>query len=404
MKRTDGERAERLLGQMGRLVVPAAPPAEEAALQRRSAAAVDRLLRRNAEKRRTQRVTRISPALGIAVAAAAAVALALGAWHRVSTPENDQASQLSAISGQVDLSRSTGPVPVRPGVALANGDVLSTAPGSRARVTLADRAALEIGSRTRVRLASTGAEVEGPDQRLELDDGEISLHVPKLVQGQVLSVRTPDALVIVRGTRFSVAVEHGSAKSVTTRVAVSEGRVEVQSRGQTLFLDPGQHWSSPAESGATAGSVAEPAPSSAARSEPDALGDPPLVRGGSRHGAREHARTPKSLAHGSRPTLASRPEAASTLAEENAIYETALRRARSGDLAGALAKLEILTREHSRSPLVQSARVERFRVLMQMGDQTSAAREARRYLSDYPTGFAREEARQIALMGLGDAE
>jgi outer membrane protein assembly factor BamD (BamD/ComL family) len=86
------------------------------------------------------------------------------------------------------------------------------------------------------------------------------------------------------------------------------------------------------------------------------------------------------------------------------MYQSALRSAQSGDASRSLATLEGLMQKYPRSPLVQSARVEHFRVLLQMGNLTAAGREARRYLSEYPSGFARAEARQIALRGLGDAD
>jgi outer membrane protein assembly factor BamD (BamD/ComL family) len=94
----------------------------------------------------------------------------------------------------------------------------------------------------------------------------------------------------------------------------------------------------------------------------------------------------------------------STLAQENAIYAGALARARAGDVNRALVDLEALQRDFPRSPLVQNARVEHFRLLHESGNKARAAREARRYLSDYPNGFARAEARRIALVDLEDAE
>ena len=52
-------------------------------------------------------------------------------------------------------------------------------------------------------------------------------------------------------------------------------------------------------------------------------------------------------------------------------------------------------------PLIQSARVEQFRLLHRAGKTAAAAREARAYLSAFPNGFARAEAKQLALADLG---
>jgi hypothetical protein len=41
--------------------------------------------------------------------------------------------------------------------------------------------------------------------------------------------------------------------------------------------------------------------------------------------------------------------------------------------------------------------VERFRLLRRLGRHSEAAREARSYLGDYHDGYARDEARGVAL-------
>jgi outer membrane protein assembly factor BamD (BamD/ComL family) len=85
------------------------------------------------------------------------------------------------------------------------------------------------------------------------------------------------------------------------------------------------------------------------------------------------------------------------------LYERALRRAQGGETSAALADLESLIRRHPSSPLIQNARVEHFRILVRSGQRSLAASEARRYLSDYPDGFARAEAKNVALLsGTGD--
>ncbi|HVY28382.1 MAG TPA: hypothetical protein VHB79_17625 [Polyangiaceae bacterium] len=82
----------------------------------------------------------------------------------------------------------------------------------------------------------------------------------------------------------------------------------------------------------------------------------------------------------------------STLAEENLWFKEAAEASRNGDVNGALGKLEQLLREHPQSPLAQTALVRKFRLLAKAGRTEESRREAERYLSTYPTGFAVNEA------------
>jgi predicted Zn-dependent protease len=167
-----------------------------------------------------------------------------------------------------------------------------------------------------------------------------------------------------------------------TDVSVSEGRVQVDSAGKTLFVLPGERWSSAQDE-----HPVRAEPGQAASAAGDGSSTSPANRV-----------SPHAVRHVARPSdPASSQASQSTLAEENRVFQGALQRARGGDPEGALDDLDTLAREHPGSPLAQNARVERFRVLHAAGKSAAAAREARRYLSDYPDGFARAEAKRIAL-------
>jgi len=86
----------------------------------------------------------------------------------------------------------------------------------------------------------------------------------------------------------------------------------------------------------------------------------------------------------------------STLGQENELLASAKAAVRSSDFRTALARIDELLQRYPRSPLGQNAQVERFRVLAKMGQTAQAAQAARRYLADYPQGFARDEARTMA--------
>ncbi len=83
----------------------------------------------------------------------------------------------------------------------------------------------------------------------------------------------------------------------------------------------------------------------------------------------------------------------STLSEQNRLLASALDARRRNDDAKAIVFLNELLRKYPSSPLAQEARVERLRCLERLGQRGAAADEARRYLTDYPDGFAREEAK-----------
>jgi hypothetical protein len=94
---------------------------------------------------------------------------------------------------------------------------------------------------------------------------------------------------------------------------------------------------------------------------------------------------------------ASSPPEVSTLSDQNRLLSSALEARKRGDDARALGSLNELLQKYPSSPLAQEARVERLRCLERLGQKNAAADEARRYLTDYPDGFAREEAKGQAL-------
>ena len=98
------------------------------------------------------------------------------------------------------------------------------------------------------------------------------------------------------------------------------------------------------------------------------------------------------------PASAAPPQ--STLAEENQLFKEAAEASRSGDVNGALGRLEQLIRNYPRSPLAQTALVRKFRLMATSGREDEARGEARRYLEAYPTGFALSEAQALVQGGV----
>ena len=192
----------------------------------------------------------------------------------------------------------------------------------------------------------------------------------------------------VHGTTFIVEVvpaaslaarDAKTAPEAATRVRVTTGIVSVASAGHETFLTAGMRW--PSESQPKSAEPRGCAPGCARRRRPRAL---------SPSGAKASARAGRHEATGA-------TAAKSRLGEENQLLSTAIAASRSGDYTGAVATLNDLLRRFPASTLAQEAHVERFRALAGGGDRAGAAREARQYLALYPDGFAREEAKALAV-------
>jgi ferric-dicitrate binding protein FerR (iron transport regulator) len=250
------------------------------------------------------------------------------------------------------------------------------------RVVVAPRGTAELSLTTGTRLDLDGesdlaVQQNGSIQRFRLATGSVNATVAKLGPGERFIVDTPDASVEVRGTAFRLSVlDRATAcdEGTRTRLSVSEGVVTVSSRGNVTQVAAGARW--PAECGAAAGSAkveVERAAASEASAAP----------------ARLVKRKPVAPAHGSTEVKAS------TLSRQNDLFADAARKRRSGDVSSALRLYGEFVRTYPNSPLTQNARVEIMR-LTSSQDAKAASRQARRYLNDYPNGFAREEAEKLA--------
>jgi outer membrane protein assembly factor BamD (BamD/ComL family) len=68
---------------------------------------------------------------------------------------------------------------------------------------------------------------------------------------------------------------------------------------------------------------------------------------------------------------------------------------KNGAPEAALSELTELLGRYPASPLTQELRVERLRLLRSLARSEEARAEARRYLRDFPKGYAEREAREI---------
>jgi hypothetical protein len=315
-----------------------------------------------------------------AFAAAAAFAVGFGVLQREPPPAVAALGHVRAVDGAVSVKRAgeTSALPLAAlSAELARGDEVVTSVGAHTQLDLSSGVRLSLGEASRLQLSGASVVTASASERelVRLDAGKVQVKVPHLKSGRVFAVNTPDTEVTVHGTSFSVEVAPARKGALgpergTTHVAVTEGVVSVRSGGQEVFLRAGSEWTS----GQATPSAQAPLPSAPAAS--GAVREP-------------------SASNSSAPTASLAPT--STLAEQNQLLERALSASRKGQDAAAVAALRELLRRYPSTRLAHEARVELFRALARSGDRAGAAREARRYLQSYPDGFAREEARKLAL-------
>ncbi len=236
---------------------PAVDPDRQDAVWARVADAAESSARRT-ERRAAWRTVLASPAARLgALAAAAAVLVALAIWpaeapelpeQTVSSVPNSPAPQvprspaprIPGIPGPQVPSPTASQVPSPP-VPTVVKRTKRARPAPARRVATLPRGARRLACGA-VLLTRDGDARTTTNSRaraeVRLTSGRVDLRVPRLPRGATVQVKTPDATVLVRGTRFSVARAHGA-----TTVSVQQGKVWVEPVGRNrarLELTAGQ--------------------------------------------------------------------------------------------------------------------------------------------------------------------
>ncbi len=259
---------------------------------------------------------------------------------------------------------------------------LDTGRDSASRLELASGVVIAVGSESHLVLPHAQDRASGREE-LGLDGGFVYVDVPKLRPGHFFAIRTPDTQVTVHGTSFSVEVSEPRSGPVSTTVAVTDGVVTVQRAGEPeIFLAAGTRWVSNAAAvpiSATPTGLPEthlgaaPAP----QAPLDVSGAKAAVVGSDAHRVSSVGQT--------------------RLAEQNRLFADAMTARDHADDRQAIQMLEGFIRQYPAGPLAEDAHVELFRAFLHEGDRGAAARVARQYLALYGDGFARDEARALAL-------
>ncbi|MDP9151836.1 MAG: FecR family protein [Myxococcota bacterium] len=262
-------------------------------------------------------------------------------------------------------------------LSLAARAEVETESASTCRLELVSGVEVAVGPETRLRLPDARRPSSTSDE-MAMEGGFIRVDVPKLRGGASFAIRTPNTLVVVHGTSFSVEVSKASPASVSrTKVVVTEGIVTVQQGSQNLLLGAGTQWTSEAL--------------------PDASGASPLASALAPISPTDDA--PQGMDTAARSASAA---GQTELAGQNRLFAHAMKAKERGDSVRALRLLGDFFQRHPDAPLAQDARVEQFRLLAATGSHEAALRAARAYLSLYPNGFAHDEARRLTEVG-GDA-
>ena len=165
---------------------------------------------------------------GIAAAVAASILIAGWISWNLYQAAAQKAGQVRTVFGLVSLDQNT---PLTS--AIRSGQWIETHSGSQAEVFLSDRSRLLAWPRTLFQIGKTPA-----GQQISLTQGFIRVEAAKQAAGKHLTVDTPGSKITVLGTRFDVHVIQKPDGRKQTRVSVSEGKVNLQSGGESIILPP----------------------------------------------------------------------------------------------------------------------------------------------------------------------
>lgn len=355
----------------------------------RGIAIVAQAMRQSSRNRHRTRVWSLS-------LAATAAAVALVSLSSLKRPWSaDQPNSANAChSGQAPCTNTVAPQPI---VDVGHIDGRDIVPGVMFQADLHKPTQVQFDSGTRMILGANTTLVynEGSAvHRFSMSQGSVRLQVAKLSKGQRFLLNAPDVEVEVRGTVFSVrVVEPSPGCGQRSEVSVEEGVVEVRSASKHQTLQAGEQWTSDC----TTQQADARSRSTTTRDILSGVHAPITARrpvtGDSPSTTSNKVGTENEAADVTIQKLET-PEPKSALALQNDLYARASAERNSGHAAEALALYKQLIVQFPGSALVESAYVQRMRLLARMHDTRTTA-EAQRYIDRFPEGFARTEARAL---------
>jgi ferric-dicitrate binding protein FerR (iron transport regulator) len=154
------------------------------------------------------------------------------------TDSASAAAVVVSMTGQVDVFRDSQPWALNVGSEVKPKQIIQTGPDGYAKFKVSDGSTFEVFPSSRVTFRSTPGDWK---DLLEMWLGRVKVHIEHLNgQPNPNKVRTPTAIISVRGTTFDVQMEEDDA----TLVSVDEGLVDVRHRliGGREKLVPAGEW------------------------------------------------------------------------------------------------------------------------------------------------------------------
>ena len=153
---------------------------------------------------------------------------------------NSRLAQADRVQGIVQVQRAgTGSfVALNKGQPVAVGDVVRTGNNGQVEFNWPDKTRWKLMSNARLTIdqASVNNAKDSENSQFQLDAGKLFVRIVKSVKaGSSFAVQTPNALVQVVGTVFSVDVQADGE----TKVETFAGRVQVNSAGKRVYVDRG---------------------------------------------------------------------------------------------------------------------------------------------------------------------
>lgn len=186
-------------------------------------------------------VRRVLRSAAVAAAVVALIAIgtvAFGSWRRTMVGHE---AMLKAEGGQVEVlpSGSDTWLPVSEVTLVEVGDRIRTDTAGSADLMFFEGSIAELGPEAELSIAQMASQRDGRGRVIVLHQwlGQIHNHVQPLVDEESrFRIETASAVVSVRGTSFTLTVEPDGS----TRLAVHEGAVEVQTRDRSVQLGEGE--------------------------------------------------------------------------------------------------------------------------------------------------------------------
>ncbi len=143
----------------------------------------------------------------------------------------DGKAVIEKSEGQVEVIRMLKRLPAQKGMELMQKDIISAGEASAASVALPDGTTVEVGAKSRLKMTNYLPDDAGAPRHtlLELLNGAGAFNVRPLPPQDSFEVKSPVAVVGVRGTRFIVVHQVSRRFGVQSSVAVVNGSVQVKS-------------------------------------------------------------------------------------------------------------------------------------------------------------------------------